>query len=323
MTAKKSGHPRKKKDTQPKKASGGQPDGPPPSFHWGTMERMMQQIQRLVNEQEFESGEELQAFLDGLVGQQPPVPAGPQTPLERAQDLIYDAWETQSARQRVKLAREALALSPDCADAYVLLAEETAKNAHEALDLYQEAVKAGERAIGPEAFEELKGDFWGALETRPYMRARLGLAQTLWELGSQQEAIEHLTDMLRLNPNDNQGIRYLLMSWLLQTGDDAAARKLHAKYRGEGSAHWLYSGALLAFRRGDRRASERLKRALRQNPFVPAYLLRRRRLPRRLPAYMGFGDDSEAQVYVSAAMEEWRRTPGALDWLASHVEAEE
>ena len=38
------------------------------------------------------------------------------------------------------------------------------------------------------------------------MRARLGLAQALWAMGDQQAAIEHLHDMLRLNPGDNQGV---------------------------------------------------------------------------------------------------------------------
>lgn len=42
------------------------------------------------------------------------------------------------------------------------------------------------------------------------MRARQGLAVCLWELGEREQAIEHATYMLRLNPRDNQGIHYLL-----------------------------------------------------------------------------------------------------------------
>jgi len=48
------------------------------------------------------------------------------TPLNEAQDLIYDAWEVNDSKRRVALARKALEISPDCADAFVLLAEETA-----------------------------------------------------------------------------------------------------------------------------------------------------------------------------------------------------
>jgi hypothetical protein len=64
------------------------------------------------------------------------------TPLKEAQDLIYDAWEVADPKRRVTLAREALEISPDCADAYVLLAEETASSLSEALNLYRQGVEA-------------------------------------------------------------------------------------------------------------------------------------------------------------------------------------
>lgn len=46
--------------------------------------------------------------------------------LDQAQQLIYKAWETADRERRVALAQKAIGISPDCADAYVLLAEETA-----------------------------------------------------------------------------------------------------------------------------------------------------------------------------------------------------
>ena len=137
-----------------------------------------------------------------------------ETPLSRAQAVVYQAVEIQDSQKRLELAKQALAISPDCADAYVLLAE-AASSRKEALELYRKAVEAGERALGPEVFEEAVGDFWGLLETRPYMRAKLGLADTLWTSGRRVEAVEQLQDMLRLNPDDNQGVRYTLASWLL------------------------------------------------------------------------------------------------------------
>ena len=45
--------------------------------------------------------------------------------LFEAQDLMYDAFEESDAGRRRALAVEALTISPDCADAYLLLAEET------------------------------------------------------------------------------------------------------------------------------------------------------------------------------------------------------
>lgn len=40
------------------------------------------------------------------------------------------------------------------------------------------------------------------------MRARAALAGTLWRLGRREEAVDHQRELLRLNPNDNQGLRY-------------------------------------------------------------------------------------------------------------------
>jgi hypothetical protein len=110
--------------------------------------------------------------------------------LEKAQQVMYDAWEKTTSRARISHARKALVISPLCADAYNLLAEEAASPA-EARDLYAGGLEAGELALSPEGFEEYEGHFWGFLETRPYMRARRGLALTLLQLGEEAAAIEH------------------------------------------------------------------------------------------------------------------------------------
>src|SRR5215471_18185127 len=79
------------------------------------------------------------------------------TPLGKAQALLYRAFEEPDEQRRVQLAKEALALCPDCADAYVLLAEHAASR-REALRLYEQGVAAGERALG-EAFQRDAGHF--------------------------------------------------------------------------------------------------------------------------------------------------------------------
>jgi len=87
------------------------------------MERMSANIGKLLEEQQFDSIEEAQAFLDQTLleggGLLPEAPA-PNTPLEKAQAMVYEALETESARKRRQLARRALKTSGDCADAYVL-----------------------------------------------------------------------------------------------------------------------------------------------------------------------------------------------------------
>src|SRR5947209_20006778 len=103
--------------------------------------------------------------VDSSTGKDLPLPESELTPLEQAQDKMYEAWEARSRKARVRLAREALALSPDCADAYVLLAEETPRTPNEARKLYEEGMRAGARALGPEAFAGGAGRFWRVVDT--------------------------------------------------------------------------------------------------------------------------------------------------------------
>jgi tetratricopeptide (TPR) repeat protein len=244
------------------------------------------------------------------------------SPTEKAQDVMYAAWEQTSSPSRIALARKALSISPLCADAYVLLAEEAARNLEEARDLYAKGVEAGELALGPEGFAEYEGAFWGFLETRPYMRARLGLALILLKLGDEDGAISHFRDMLRLNPNDNQGVRYLLAGCLLRRGEDAALKKLLASYEDEGSAFWLYTRALLAFREGgedDERAAILAREAWARNEHVPAILAGTKPPAPSKQGYITMGGPDEATEYVTECGLAWHRTPGAIAWLTKAV----
>src|SRR5215203_2319581 len=289
------------------------------------MEQMSANIEKLLEEQQFDSTEEAQAFLDRMLleggGLLPEAPA-PNTPLEKAQALVYEALETESSRKRIQLARRALKTSGDCADAYVLLAEEDAGSLEEARELYQKGVEAGERALGRETFEEEAGYFWGILETRPYMRARQGLAFCLWELGERREAIDHYQQMLDLNPDDNQGIRHVLAGCLLDEELDEELGELLERYEDDASALWVYTRALWAFRKeGDtEKATAALKEATETNPYVPLYLLGHKSLPSALPELIGFGDESEAVAYFARALSGWLRTPQALEWLRLNVD---
>ncbi len=253
----------------------------------------------------------METFLAPLSGGQ----AG--SALQEAQDLMYQAWETRSRQARIALAKRALAISPLCADAYVLLAEEGAKSVAEAKELYARGVEAGELALGPKVFKEDVGLFWGFLETRPYMRARAGLAQALWALGDRDEAVAHYRDMLRLNPNDNQGIRHILASALLEIGDDEALRELLKAYDEDGSPYWTYTKALLAFRASGatKEAAALLTEAIRSNRHVPAFLSGEKNLPKPASDYITMGGEDEAAEYARDCGAAWRQTAGTLDWL--------
>ncbi len=243
------------------------------------------------------------------------------TPLDEAQELIYQAWEEPTKRERKKLARQALELSADCADAYVILARDNAETLVEALIYYEAGVRAGERAIGEAMFSEEAGHFWLILETRPYMRARGGLAETLWDIGRRQEAIDHYWEMLRLNEGDNQGIRYVLAVCLLEDNRDDELEKLLSRHTDDGMAILSYARALLAFRREgeSREAGSYLRQAIKTNPHVPAYILGQKRIPKEQPSYIGWGDETEAAYVATEIKQIWWREDGAIRWLRENA----
>ena len=291
----------------------------PPMRHMSA-ERHLAALEQAIEEHGFKSADEINKFLEDMRASGGLLELMPKTPLDKAKEMIYDAWETPSRRQRVKLARKALKICPVCADAYLVLAEDAARNIEEACDFYRLGVKAGEQALGVGTFSNLVGQFWGFLETRPYMRARAGLAECLCRLGKHKEAVEHYWAMLRLNHNDNQGIRYLLAACLLvDLGDTESLLELLKQYDGDVSAVWYYTWALVTFiYQGDSpRARRRLKSALKQNPYVVPYLLLEKRLPKKLPEYIGMGDETEAVVYCAEFGSAWYKTKEAIAWLKS------
>ncbi len=241
--------------------------------------------------------------------------------LNEAQDLMYQAWEETNPARRINLAHRALSISEHCADAYVLLAEEEADNIARALELYKKGMEAGERALGKDYFEKYEGHFWGLLETRPYMRAREGYARFLAQIGRTEEAIEHYRDMLRLNPADNQGNRYALLALLLQSNRFDQAQTLLDQYAEDGLADFVYTRALLAFRKhGDSpEARAALQEALEVNEHVPLYLTGRRAIPVKPPEYIVWGGHEEAILYAGAHLPHWRRIRGALAWLETQT----
>lgn len=279
-------------------------------------ERFFADVHRYFEARPPKSKEEMEAVLNSqFLGRSfDDLVTFPQTLLDRAQEVCFQAFETYG-RRRVQLARQALSIYPDCADAYVILAEQ-AGTAEAERDYFAQAMAAGERALGPEAFHEHMGHFWGVSGTRPYMRARFGLAQALEELGQIEEAVAHYQEMLRLNPNDNQGVRYLLMPKLLQLGHDAEAAGLLKQYQ-EQSANSAYARALLAFRLSgpSLAAQAELRTATRVNPYVPQVLMETRPLPS--PDHYSHGSLEEALICVAELRPALEATEGAMEWLTA------
>lgn len=155
------------------------------------------------------------------------------------------------------------------------------------------------------------------------MRAKMGLAQCLQTMNRIAEAIGEYQDLLRLNPNDNQGVRDVLLPLLLVAGRDADAGELLNVYAGDARAMWTYGRALWTFRQeGDPPAArERLREAITSNRHAPKYLTGKAAIPDDLAESYSLGSVEEAVLCASEFFDAWKATPGADRWLLSSAPA--
>jgi tetratricopeptide (TPR) repeat protein len=143
----------------------------------------------------------------------------------------------------------------------------------------------------------------------------------VWALGDRARAVAIYTEMLRLNPGDNQGVRYMLATCLLEerTGEaQAALENLLGRFPEDAAANWADRRALLFSQvQGHPTvpANQALSEALQANPHVPPLLLGEKPMPRELSRFIGLGDVAEAVEYEAFAHDAWRHTSGALPWL--------
>jgi tetratricopeptide (TPR) repeat protein len=278
-------------------------------------EKDLAKLMEEIKKQDFQSTDDLKNFLDNLMGQSLDDLPERTDNKGRSQDLVFEAYE-QTVTKGKTLVKQALKLDPDNADAYNYLASKE-KDIDKAITLYEKAIKAGEKTLGKHFFKENKGHFWGIMETRPYMRAKAGLADCFYTKKEIDKAIEICEELLELNPNDNQGIRYLLSAFLLGKDDLTKFETFIKNSEDEDSAVWNFNNALYHFKKSGRtkKAEKVLLSATRRNGFVIDYMLGIKEMPDEQPQYVGIGDENEAIAYVSGSWAIWDKTEDAFEWL--------
>jgi tetratricopeptide (TPR) repeat protein len=278
-------------------------------------EKELAKLMEEIKKQGFETTDEINDFLKNMQGKSLDDLPERTDKKGRSQDLVFDAYE-QPVSKGKKLVKQALELDPNNADAYNYLAG-IEKDIDKAILMFEKAIRAGEKTLGKKFFKEEKGHFWGMIETRPYMRAKAGLAACLYAKNEVDKAIEIYEEMLELNPNDNQGVRYLLSTLLLGKNDLSGFQNFLKNTEEEDSAVWNYNNALYHFKKSGQttKSDKELLNAYKSNKFVIDYMLGIKQMPDELPQYIGIGDKNEAISYVYEAWPIWEKTEGALDWL--------
>ena len=161
------------------------------------------------------------------------------------------------------------------------------------------------------------GHFWGLHETRPYMMLRAHRAKIHALHGYTQKAQSELEELLKLNPNDNQANRFLLMNCLIINKQWDKLDALLADFDFQ-ELHTTASRALSAFvMHGDSKPANEYKKMLQQqNKHFTKILTGQEKLKEQQPSYFSPGSKEEVAVYLdSLGKQAWISVPVSLFWL--------
>jgi hypothetical protein len=214
---------------------------------------------------------------------------------------MQTAWRERNPEARIKAAKEAIGLNPECATAYILLAEEEAGDIQEAETKLREAYRIAETNHRRSQQLQHQSNLLESLHRRDtnvmiYIRRRLAMCAR--KLGKLKEAVKMFKDLTKEVPPimNVLNIHENLLEALLEMGSYADVQAVLAKYDDFNlpkSAAICYTAALLksravadkfsadiAGRRGlsgsEMTAVEAIHRAVEFNPHVPPYLLQMR-----------------------------------------------
>jgi hypothetical protein len=238
---------------------------------------------------------------------------------DRAQDLVEAAMEAPTATRMFGLVNTALELDPGNVDARLMRADFRGLEGEARIFELKDIIAGGAESLGKKAFEEMVPHFWGFVETRPYMRARQYLAEAYRVSGRLEEAVFEYNEMLALNENDNQGVRYELLPCLLALDRLEEAGKLMQRCADDCASNVVFTWCRVLERHlvGDPAgARAALVTARNQNAHMEAYLKGHRKPPKNLPSSYAEGSKEEAVTFASVLLLAWKKHPGVLTVFA-------
>ncbi len=241
------------------------------------------------------------------------------TDKEKAEEILEEAYAVDTEEGRL-LAEKALALYPNLVNAYIYLGDTSIKN-NEAIDNYQKGMAAGEAEIGSVEFEEMKGHFWGFHQTRPYMLAKARYADCLVMMKKYEKGIIQFKELLELNPNDNQGLRFQYSGLLIRTNKYLDYEALRKQFEDEVSAFWLFNHAVYSFKKygNSVKSNKALAEAHAANGHVLLYLIGEKEFPADLPDTYGWGSEEEAVLYLADHSSLFHGNQKMTKWLFKFI----
>lgn len=196
---------------------------------------------------------------------------------------------------------------------YLTYAYQSLGDLNEAYILSKKAFELS-RTFIPDEFDTKKDRLpWSYLGNRAFLRAQFNYALECLNDENFKEGISLLTQLLSLNPKDNQGVRYTLLELYFEIGELKKAKSLLNKFKKDYSIEFLYGKVAVAVLELEFfEAKQFLEEAMERNPHVPSLLKKeyKKANSQLLNNQDLFADDSfdlgsveEAKSYLNANQE--------------------
>ena len=182
---------------------------------------------------------------------------------------------------------------------------------------YQEYIDDFKRNVGEEFFKENEGNFWAIPETRTFMGCLFEQTLLFWQNDEKAKAIDQLKYILKLNPRDDQGVRYVLLAYLLELDMLEDAQSLMMSYGDDYSTYWSFCELLLDIKKHEDSAIIEMEfgMCVECNEYVVPYLIGDEKIPSDAVGSYDDGDRNEAIFYVQSAGDAWFNDKNALNTL--------
>ena len=245
---------------------------------------------------------------------------------DRFDDAIELFW-AGNLKESERLFRHLIHEYSEFIDAYhhlAIILEETGRK-QEAFHIWQKAVQITIDCFISEFCDDGKQLPWSLIDNRPFLRAYHGLGLMHLKRRDFQKALSIFSNILRMNPNDNQGVRALAIDCYFNLNSPQKVLDVCHDFPEDTDESLMYGKVLALFqidKEGE--AGEALRDAVNTLPLIAKEIIKRNHIKPKIfrNDYITIGGQDQAYYYWVSHGKYWRNTPGAIDfvkeWLDKH-----
>jgi tetratricopeptide (TPR) repeat protein len=214
-------------------------------------------------------------------------------------DRYYNAVEKEDPEETAIEFEEILTDDPEFIDAYSSLGfmELDYYNNGNAFHYFNQGYQIGSNLIPKNFSGQI---IWGMMENRAFLRTMQGLGLTYLFMREWDSSSKIFEKILNYNPNDNQGIRALIIQSYLAMGKFDDILKIIKLFPEDTMPDTLYGAVLANYRQNKiEKAEKALQDAIKFSPNIAKELVKKRhkKVTSDFPATLCLGGEDEAYDY--------------------------